>query len=239
MKPTDGAWWAASMHPAEHLVGHRVGQELAAHVAAAEDRADRPPARSASEKACAGGAQGFPSNSPSGKAAAACPGSPWFRLPAGLLTRIHPVAAPSRLETSVANACGQRPPHSAGHVAASHRLPDSPFSSAGQHPETPARSISGGCDGAITADFFHAPTAVSDAGARTAARLARGRAGFSRPRPARARADRAARSRAAAGAASVRANACWAGHGGVSLVRRGLPARRGAVKPMINTPRKT
>ena len=61
-----------------------------------------------------------------------------IRLPAGLLTRIQPSDAPSRRGSGL---CIARHPHSAGHVADSHRIPDSPSGIAGKHRETLGRML--------------------------------------------------------------------------------------------------
>jgi len=53
---------------------------------------------------------------------------------AGLLTRIHLNQAPSR-HTPVASSLGH-PPYSVGHVAESHRLPDSPVALQRRAPES-------------------------------------------------------------------------------------------------------
>ena len=37
MKPTDGAWCAASQNARQHRIGDRIGQKLSAHVAAVEN----------------------------------------------------------------------------------------------------------------------------------------------------------------------------------------------------------
>jgi hypothetical protein len=136
----------------EDVVGDRVGEKLAAHVAAAVDRLIDRCAVGVGEGVRRRRARVFHRFPFWKDCAAAWPGSV-LSSPG----RSSDSDSPARcaFPTRVSGQCIARPPHSAGHVADLHRLPDSPPSVAGRHPETPARNRPGDCDGATTAGFFH------------------------------------------------------------------------------------